>query len=755
VKKKRKRPTKRKQPKFKARGMKPKPRKRAAKSTAVQLTAEVAPLPPSPRPQDSKSIRLKDAERKRLSRAANKEVIIPACEDRARRERLEANDVDWLKYYFGPASGVRDPYTYEFTFQQLEMFEAFRFVMVHGGDQALAASRGEGKTTNLERMSIKYVLQGLLTYVVLLQATRDLAENSLDTIKTAFQDNPLLLADYPEVCVPVRALENTPNRAHYQLVTGNRHDNGAPFKMASDKFSWCGREIILPNVPGSPSAEAIIATRGLDAAIRGLKKKGRRPKLLAIDDPDTDTTTGNEKQTKKLESKIEKSLGGLGGQQQAAGRIMVTTIPDRISVSAVYTDPIQKPSWNGKRFRYLITPPKRKDLVDEYVMMRDQDFRDFNLGKTTDRHCRRSHAFWLAHRAEIESTAIVANPNRFDGSKLPDGSQVEVSALQHYYNEVARIGPEAVATELDNDPPADETQTRLALSAYHIQSNCASNLERRMIPDDAVAITTGVDIQKLGLHFVSIAWSEAPIGAIIDYDFHEFLTQGKKAADCELLILEGLFAWHEKMQEHAYLNAAGDEFLADLTLIDMGWKEESWNTQPVQLFCAQVGHAAFLPSKGVPNYRRPRDSSRVFIGDNWHISYPGGTPVVQMNSDHWKLKVHEGFLLDDGQPGSIRLFNSPRIDGRASRTFHLSYAKHILAETHETRLVAGFRAPKTGWWKSPKPNHYFDATYEAIAARSVRGINVLTSNQPASPNPAPSHATKTEDVSYQTDRNYW
>lgn len=41
-------------------------------------------------------------------------------------------------------------------------------------------------------------------------------------------------------------------------------------------------------------------------------------------------------------------------------------------------------------------------------------------------------------------------------TELPDGTRMEESALQHYYNEVARIGPEAVATEYDNDPPEIE-----------------------------------------------------------------------------------------------------------------------------------------------------------------------------------------------------------------------------------------------------------------------------------------------------------
>ena len=83
-----------------------------------------------------------------------------------------------------------------------------------------------------------------------------------------------------------------------------------------------------------------------------------------------------------------------------------------------------------------------------------------------------------------------------------------------------------------------------------------------------------------------------------------------------------------------------------------------------------------------------------------------GVPAVIMNSDHWKLKVHEGFLAgqaEDGSllPGALRVFNPPSVDGRQNRTAHLSFAKHILAETWETRFVPGFKGNRTGWWKSP------------------------------------------------------
>lgn len=300
--------------------------RREAKEKAKSLRKQLAMLD---KLTGGASERERDVERKREQRAAAKEVVVPPCADRARRERLEADDIAWLMHYFGPECGLRDPFWYEFTTQQREMISAIRHAILFGGDQAIAASRGEGKTTIFERLLLKYTLQGVLSFSVLCAATGTLAADSLDTIKAAIEDNPLLLADYPEVCVPVRALENTPNRAGYQLVSGERHDTGEPYQMASSKFSWCGQEAVFPNVPGSPAAQAIIATRGLDSAIRGLKRKGRRPQLVGIDDPATEETVRSGDQAKKLEDRIDRALGGLGSQQRPVGRVMLTTLQNR------------------------------------------------------------------------------------------------------------------------------------------------------------------------------------------------------------------------------------------------------------------------------------------------------------------------------------------------------------------------------------------------------------------------------------------
>ena len=199
----------------------------------------------------------KDAERKRRERADDRLVLIPRCMDRDRRLELEDDDVAWLMHYYGVDSGCPDPFWYEFTNQQREMIEGFVDAIKFGGDQSVAATRGEGKTTILERVLTKYTLQGVLNYSVLFQASGTLAENSLESIKSAIAENDNLYEDYPEICACVRAIGTTPQRANSQIVKGFRHDNGEPFDVTPSRFKWSGHEIKFPRVRGRRRREPL------------------------------------------------------------------------------------------------------------------------------------------------------------------------------------------------------------------------------------------------------------------------------------------------------------------------------------------------------------------------------------------------------------------------------------------------------------------------------------------------------------------
>jgi len=679
--------------------------------------------------------RARDRQRKRQDTARDKDVLIPDLpkKNRQRRKRYEKDDAKWLRFYFGPKSNCPDPFWYKFTSQQYEMIEAIGHAARWGGDQSIAASRGEGKTTLFERLLTKYALEGLIKFAVLCAATGTAAGNSLESIRDAIETNDLLLEDYPEVCIPVRALENTPNRAHYQTVSGKRLDNGNPFERVSSRFSWCGQEVVLPNVPGAPGAGAVIATRGLDAAVRGLKRKGRRPDIVGVDDPDTEETARSEEQAKKLEDRIDKALGGLGGQQKNVARVMLTTLQNRICVSYKFTDPSQKSSWKGKRFRFLVKPPDRTDLWDEYIQMRQACFQQMEDGESLDPFARGAHKFYLHNRKKMDAGAIVANPHRFNGEKLPDGSKLEVSALQRYYNEVARIGPEAVATEYDNDPPEESGPVESGITAYRIQRQL-SGYPRRIVPPGCTIVTQGIDVRKVALHWVVRAWKPDGTGYTIDYGIQEVLGTIRGSDEgLEMALMSALRARLEFVASNPYQTIGGGEMPMDLTLVDAGWQ-----TETIYHCCREMGRDV-RPSMGFGKssgcvQTRFSDVTRATRdkkpGDGWFLSRkPKSIWLVCMDADRWKAWEHDRWMTPSDRPGTMFLYGEPGDGKRLSydEKTHFSYSKHLTSEVEVEEPVKGVLVRR--WKNKSDTNHYFDASYMSSVAANMKGVRLLKSSK--------------------------
>lgn len=674
-------------------------------------------------------------------RVAGTTVAVPECEDRERRELLESDDAEWLMHYFGPDCGLADPFTYQFVTQQREMISAIGNAMRSGTDQAIAASRGEGKTTIAERLATKYVLQGAADYVVIFASTGPMAEGILDSINTYLRDNTLLLADYPEVCAPVRALENVAQRARNQRASGKRHDNGEPYFQSQISYSWCGNELIFPKVPGSPSAGAIIATRGLDAAVRGLKKRGKRPKLAIVDDPDTENTAASEDQAAKLEKRIDAAIGGLGGQRRSIGRVILTTLQSRIAVSYKLTDPSKKPTFKGRRYRWLVAPPTRQDLWDEYVSMRLEDLQQLDdKGNNTDPQARRSHRFYLEHQADMDAGAIVANPNRYDATPQPDGTLTEATALQSYFNLVAKLGPETVATEYDNDPPEEAAFIAAGLNPTRIQRSC-SGYERRIVPPGCTLITCGVDVRKVALHWCVRAWADDCSGYTIDYGVHEI--HGTKYGVDEGVdeaIRKAILDFLDQQRAAGYCTPDGEIMPIDLTLVDSGWR-----TDAVYAACHEAG-SGVMPIKGFgrsagcagANFsdvnRRTIDKKP---GDGWFMSRQGKLWLVCADADRWKAWEHDRWLTSQNNPGSMQIFGAGGTPGQRmtpDEKSHFSYARHICNESEE-EFFDKRGGLKRGWKTKSENTHWLDASYYANVAANIRGIR-LQHSAPAKATPA-------------------
>jgi hypothetical protein len=636
-------------------------------------------------------------------------------------------------HYLGPDCGLEDPFTYQPTEQQLEMIKAIGHAIEFGGDQALAASRGEGKTTYCERLALKYILQGKIKYAVIFQATGDLAQDCLDSIKEYIENNTKLREDYPEVCYPVIALAGA-------SVSGFRHDNGKPYEMASSKFTWSSEEVIFPRVPGSPSAKAIIKTRGLDSAVRGLKKRGYRVGLTIIDDPDTESTAENEEQAAKLEKRIDAAIAGLGGQKKQTGRVMITTIQSPISVSFKFTDPKQKESFKGKRFRFLIRRPTNEYLCDEYVQLWKDDM------TSGDPHCRRACRFYLEKREEMDLGAKVSNPNRFDADKLPDGTQIEYSALQRYFNLVAKLGKEIVAAEYDNDPIVSDAIVEDDLKPTRVQKK-VNGFERRAIPPGCVLLTQGIDVRKRALHWVVRAWRLDGTGFTIDYGVFEILgtTYGSNEG-VDQAVQRAILSRLEESKEAKYRFEDGQELQIDLTLIDAGWM-----TAAVYGACVIAG-VGVLPVQGFGKssgcvQANFHDALKSTVdrkpGDNWFLSrkqkfvkfeQSGENRINEIvsrmwlvcaNVDHWKRWEHDRWRTDIGSVGSMSLFGEAGDDGERmskDQREHHSYAHHICNEPEVEKLKKG-RLVRFFEAKSEN-THWLDSSVYADVAASIRGITL-------------------------------
>lgn len=674
---------------------------------------------------DREHERNRDVSRKRAASKDSKDVVIGqlTTEQREWRALLEADIYEWLRY-FG-----NEEFTREFTPLQVEMITAITNAITNGGDQAIAAPRGEGKTSVTEWVVMYAVLTGLVKFVVIFSATGSDAEEVLASIKERFETNERLQEYYPESCVPIAALENTPNRAHYQTVSGHRFDNGEAFEKLPSKFSWCGREIVMPNVPGSPSAKSIIATRGLDAAVRGMKRGAMRPQLAIIDDPDTIETASSEEQAEKLEKKIDRGIAGLSGQKKRLARVMLTTLQNKRCVSAKFTDPQIKPSWHGRRFRFLETAPTAQEKWDEYIVLKSADWQQGTNN---------AHEYYVAHRAEMDAGAKLGNPFRRGDAK-------ELSALQFYFNEVARLGIDAVNTEYNNDPPEESGPIESGITPHRIQRQL-SGYHRKIVPPDCVAITQGIDVRKVALHWVVRAWRADGSGFVIDYGVHEvFGTIYGSDEGVDVAIKRAILSHMDNIKTFNYTTTTGETKHIDLTLVDAGWQ-----TQAVYAACAEHG-AGLMPSMGFgkssgcvqANFtdiqHRTQDKKP---GDGWFLSKKGKIWLVCMDTDRWKRYEHERWMTSPESPGSLHMYgvlnpNPQRLSD--DEKSHHSYARHICNEVESEEFIKGKLVRK---FKAKSDNtHWLDASYMSCVASNMKGVRIGMASVAKPVKEIPSQAT--------------
>jgi hypothetical protein len=674
----------------------------------------------------------RDRERKAKQRASGRALTIPPPRNVARRMECLANPELLLTTYFPQT------YTESFTADRRDMLRSIWRAAQYGGDQAIAAPRGEGKTTIAMDGAFTLMLAGKSPFPVVISKNQDAASDELKALRERILMSDDFVADFPEIGIPLVAIGASTANARLQTVNG--------------KFigMYLGvKHFAFPNVPtellGWPAGiesvarGQVIGAVGIDGRIRGFKFRSHRPTLAIIDDIEDKYSANSDDSIAKNETTIEEDIGGMGSSAKRIARVYLCTTLNRKCNAYKYTDPKQKPSWNGRRYRKMLRPPDRMDLIEQYIELRQ-------LRGADDPDARKAFAFWRDNQAEIERGAEVSNHASYNGDLHADGQPLELSAVHAYYNRVADVGKKAVATEVDNDPPEEAGPQNMGLTAEIVASRM-SGLARRQLPANTEYLTAGIDIGKYNCHWVVTAWWRGAGGVVVDYGIAEVsgndgVRHQDRLADMEAsepAIYRCLLNWRDYLLNTQYIDAAGQERKINMVLCDSGTY-----TNAVYEFCRQV-RGIFRPSKGIHKYqRRKQTSEKCVAAANQHAQYLDSANIwlQELDTDYWKQWVHERFLTPTFDENNMLRRGSLSIYQPEGSRRHLSFAQHIVSEELVHQFVEG-KGEKQQWVQRNPNNHWLDATYLAAACTEALGLSLITPSEvllqakPSQPKPSP------------------
>lgn len=668
-----------------------------------------------------------------LSAAGRDIGDLPAIADPARRTNAATNFQFFCEAYF-PQS-----FHLAWSADHLKVLRKIEQAVLHGGLFAMAMPRGSGKTTICECACIWAVLNGHREFVCLIGSDEGHAMDMLESIKTELDANDLLLADYPEVCNPIQALDGIANRCNGQLYQGDRTHIG-----------WTAKYIVLPTLQPKGWADddlldelvrpdgrtlasgAIIKVAGITGRIRGMKfkrpdGKSVRPSLVVLDDPQTDESARSVSQCQQRESILAGAVLGLAGPGHKISGIMPCTVirPGDMADRILNRD--HHPSWQGERTKMVYAFPTDTKFWDRYAELRAEGLRNEDGGAAATE-------FYRQHQSVMDAGAIVAWSVRFNYDEL--------SAIQHAMN--LKLQDEAAFwAEYQNEPLPEVQADENELTADQIAAKL-NGLPKGRVPLGCQHLTMFIDVQQKLLFYVVCGWGEDFSGAVLEYgawpdpqrayfslrDVTKTLSTVAEGTGLEGAIYSGLQALTERQLSREWQREDGASLRIERCLIDANW---GTSTDVVYQFCRQSPRAALLlPSHGrfvgasslpFADYkRRPGDR----VGLNWRIPAVMGKRAVRhvsFDTNFWKSFVFARLAVAMADKGSLALF------GQKPEP-HRLFAEHLVAEY---RVRTQGRGRTVDEWK-PRPgqpdNHWLDCLVGNAVAASILGTRLLSDDAP-------------------------
>lgn len=637
---------------------------------------------------------------------------IPDVADVERRERCRSSLRLFCEEYFG------EKFAMEWSEFQLDTIKRIQAAAMHGGQFALAMPRGSGKTSLCETAAVWAACYGYSRFVVVVGATDGATREIFESIQMSFETNENIVADFPEICYPIQALEGITNRCNGQTWHGKR-----------TYIEWgSAGKLVFASVGDSKVGGTVIQAASMTGRIRGMKHltpSGNilRPDFVIVDDPQTRDSAKSLSQTKQRMDLINSDILGLAGPAKKITVVVPCTVIYPNDLADQLLDREKNPTWNGKRHVFLEGFPSALPLWQRYWEIRA-------AGLRADKGVDESNRFYVLNRKEMDAGCKATWPVRYK----PDEVSSIMSAMNIYFS-----NRQMFYAEYQNQPEAaDEGDgERLTVKMVYDHLNRRPKGE---IPQSVTKLTMFIDVQKNLLYWVLMGFSDNFTGFVVDYGAfpdqpREIFTTNDAAptygdiypgSGFEGALTNALNDFALPKVQNTYIREDGAEMQVSRCLIDSGWGDSA---DTIYNFIRESGAAnVFMPSKGVgvtammtPMSEYIRKPGETISPYEWHIGpikNKRHVKLLRYDANYWKNFFRNRFFTSRGDPGAFSI-NAVQVSDRLNLL-----AEHLTSEYSITEVARGRRVDL---WKltQNRENHWFDCVVGCMVAASEQGCRLI------------------------------
>lgn len=575
-----------------------------------------------------------------------------------------------------------------------EVLEQMATAISAHNNYLICMSRGSGKSSYIECVTLYALARGLQKYVVIISNNARAASGLLSDLWRAISEPDTPFAqDYPNVCFPFQVCKGSYRRR--QLYKGQSTEiqktanNITLARLRDDK----GNEL--------PSSGSIVTVRGISGGLRGMKHGKLRPSLVLLDDLQTTEIAENPEQVEKLMTLIRKDVMNLGGKERLSILQTATPICPEDLVEKFKNDI----NWKTTIFKAIEKFPK--DLKSNDSLWA-QYFRLFDAESITGSGHAESLEFYKKHQSQMDDGAEVFNPYRFS---LKDG---HISAIQKLLEIQHVIGNAAFQSEYQMSPVKNTYS--IDISPNKVLTKISNHKECE-IPDGHVFVAGAIDLNTSYAATAALVafkpdttstviWHETfPINidqklpdAAYNAAVHEVLTQVCSTIKGLNIKIDGLA-----------IDAGGRNWDAVC-----GFAKVAMRTIGIPA-CAFAGRSANIFNPFVRSRLRDAIGRTVLCGDaQEHVKNGAGKKYVFFDADFYKEAVQKALICPIGAVGSCTLYFG---DADEHRDFAIQVCNEKL------RFVQHKAGRDIYNWATKEPHDYLDCMSMCYAVAASQGVS--------------------------------